>query len=108
MYEDTFSAQNSVKNRIRVIGERLMQQIETEENVKKDEIEFIALDEVSQSECYYLGRIMNDGDDNSGSDKITNGNIVLESDVNSSYAQRVRLDLSECASLSLFLDRLWQ
>jgi len=89
MFEDIHSKQLSIKERIRFIGERLM------ENIGNDVI-YSPIDEPSQRTLFFLGRIMNDGD-NSGSDKITNGNIILES-----YGKRVKLDLSSVNNLSLF------
>merc|ERR1719320_2156560 len=58
---------------------------------------YSALDEPSQRECLFLGRIINDGD-NAGSEKITAGNMLLES----SSGQRVKLDISAIAQCALF------
>merc|ERR1740123_559975 len=99
MFEDVHTSQMNIKDRIEFIGDCLLEQIQECESM--DDIGYNGVDEPSQREFFYLGRIMNDGD-NSGSDKITNGNVVLESDVNLSYAMRIKLDLTQCAALSLF------
>ena len=117
MYENIHAKQEIIKDRIRYIGNYILNKIKKEKsNDKKksndngdekddddndNSIEFSSIDEPSQRSCYFLGRIMNDGD-NAGSDKITGGNIILEGDADLSFGKRVKLDLSSLKSLSLF------
>merc|ERR1719474_1297140 len=68
-----------------------------DDDLKSEEVALSALDEPSQRECYFLGRVMNDGDD-AETDKITTGNVVMES----VDGKRARLNLSKLDSVSLF------
>jgi len=108
MYQDIFSKQKVIKERITYIGNELIKEIRDEqknedknEEKEKENIVYSPIDEPSQRSCYFLGRIMNDGD-NAGSDKITAGNIILEGDMEISFGKRVKLDLSALESISLF------
>jgi len=96
MAQDVHSAQSALRERVEFIGQHLMAQIRTLEG--SDDAEFSALDEPSQRECWFLGRLQNDGDDSGGSAKVTAGNVVLES----VEGIRCRLNLSALSALSLF------
>lgn len=124
MMEDVHSKQRAMRDRIEYIGQFLMAQIQSEEeergaakgamavdkdgdaedgddgdddDLKSDGLVFSALDEPSQRECYFLGRLQNDGED-SGTDKVTAGNVVMES----VDGKRVKLNLSGLDSMALF------
>ena len=115
MMEDVHSKQEAMRERIEYIGHFLMAQIQREEALRmkqddddndleddddgksEDVVVWSALDEPSQRECYFLGRLQNDGDD-AGSDKLTAGNVVMES----VDGKRVRINLQNLESMALF------
>jgi len=117
MMEDVHSKQRAMRERIEYIGRFLMAQVRADveaeahrkmkgdddgdedgdDDLKSEEVALSALDEPSQRECYFLGRVMNDGDD-AETDKITTGNVVMES----VDGKRARLNLSKLDSVSLF------
>eukprot|EP01084_Bolivina_argentea_P140762 247407_1 len=104
MHEQMYVKQNAVKERIAFIGTHLMKQIrcDTGTDEKGDEgVVYSAIDEPSQSQCYYVGRIVNDGDhgyNGATSDKITAGNLMLQDE----FGKTIRLDISSVTSVSLF------
>ena len=60
---------------------------------------FSDLDSASQRECYFLGRLITDGDDGGNlSDKMTAGNVMMES----VDGRRVKLNLTALESMALF------
>lgn len=118
MMEDVHSKQRAMRERIEYIGRFLMAQVAAdvaadskgnskgdddddvdidEEDRKADDVALSALDEPSQRECYFLGRVMNDGD-SAETDKMTTGNVVMEG----VDGKRARLNLSKLDSVSLF------
>jgi len=119
MMEDVDSKQFAMRERIEYIGHFLKAQIRREDKDRLfpgdggkgkeddddddggngDVVVFSDLDSASQRECYFLGRLITDGDDGGNlSDKMTAGNVMMES----VDGRRVKLNLTALESMALF------